>query len=1078
MHKKAPRGYIALMATIVISLVLLVMVVQEGFSGWFARFVVLGAEAKEQASSLAEGCADQALAALVTSLSYPGGVTTTIPVAGGEGSCYIAPIELNTPSSGQVTIKTQAVVRGSFANLATVQNLNSIHVGAVAAAPTTGTLIIQTLVSNPATGPQKTPSDFTMHAEAVGVSKTFAGSATGVVIKNVSPGSYSITEDLIPGYGQTTIGECDGTISGGQIKSCTISNSPVTTTLTVVVNVSNSNNTGTKQPGDIPLFIDGHAAVLGTAYTVTPGSHTVSATYSVTEYAASSWGYQCPGSGTLTMNTGDNKICVLNLADYPPPAPVCADTVMMLDRTGSMFHWPFINANSQEIADEKAAAKALVQLYNAITPHPKISIGRFSDNGKQSADIVSHLSTDFTNLPTVIDNALVNISTFFSPAYTNLADAISFADQELNSSYHDLNKKKVLLLLSDGVPTLPSSNTINSATPFLSPASSTPNAATDFWTNPTGAYADAGSDANSMVTGKREQYLNFAFPVIPADATVRGVEVRANTWATDAAASATLMSDSFGTGSTDTDVPNWSENGSNSGTEVLAPSTGDNAVSPDTGRFALIEGSGGWICRQIDASNTTSLALKYYWRGDVDAVDSDTGTVEYRSGGSCSSSSGWNTLATHKLDAGNTNTSAWSALQNISLPATLNNNSSFFIRFKSNSSNTNRSFRIDGVSVSGMQAPPLSCQLAADLSWDAGAHWSSEGSGNSEKTQTVSGTEATYTLGGSTDDWGSHTWVQNDFTDANFRVRVRANDPGSSCSNTATLHLDHIEARVHYSQTTGPEQAATVAATAAKSGTGAGKASDNLPTKIYAIHFGDSAGQPLLRSLASPSTLPTVTITSATRASNVVTVTTALPHNLAVNQEVTVNGAGALSGTFVVTATTTTTFKYAMSGGSLTVSSGTVTPTNLFIAPNSSQMTSIFRSIGTQECLLGSAPASAAAPTDAKLIVITHVVNNNNGLKTLADFPVTVTGASPAPASFAALETPGKTVTLGPGTYSVSQPAVSGYTQSKSNSCSSSASSALVAGETRVCILTNDDTPPPPPPPDLTITPGEWQEVP
>ena len=118
-------GYVALMATIIISIILLVMTVEESTLGWRARFNILGTEAKEQAHALAEGCADQALAAIVTDTSYQGNVTTV--TAG--GTCRVFPIQFDTPTAGFVTVKTQAEVRGAFVNLKIVMNLNNIHLG-------------------------------------------------------------------------------------------------------------------------------------------------------------------------------------------------------------------------------------------------------------------------------------------------------------------------------------------------------------------------------------------------------------------------------------------------------------------------------------------------------------------------------------------------------------------------------------------------------------------------------------------------------------------------------------------------------------------------------------------------------------------------------------------------------------------------------------------------------------------------------------------------------------------------------------------------------------------------------------
>ncbi|HVZ76336.1 MAG TPA: hypothetical protein VG934_03670 [Candidatus Paceibacterota bacterium] len=115
---KNPRGYIALMATIIISLVLLVLVGQEALTGWHARFIVLGTEAKEQASALAEGCADQALAAIAADPSYMGNMTTQYP----GGTCKVLPITyIQNGNAAIPVITTQAVVRGAYTNFVVSQ---------------------------------------------------------------------------------------------------------------------------------------------------------------------------------------------------------------------------------------------------------------------------------------------------------------------------------------------------------------------------------------------------------------------------------------------------------------------------------------------------------------------------------------------------------------------------------------------------------------------------------------------------------------------------------------------------------------------------------------------------------------------------------------------------------------------------------------------------------------------------------------------------------------------------------------------------------------------------------------------
>jgi Prealbumin-like fold domain len=92
----------------------------------------------------------------------------------------------------------------------------------------------------------------------------------------------------------------------------------------------------------------------------------------------------------------------------------------------------------------------------------------------------------------------------------------------------------------------------------------------------------------------------------------------------------------------------------------------------------------------------------------------------------------------------------------------------------------------------------------------------------------------------------------------------------------------------------------------------------------------------------------------------------------------------------------------------------------------------------------------------AHLIVIKHVINNNGGSKTAADFTMTVIGSSPSPASFAGAESPGTNVTLGAGSYSVGESGPSGYAASYSADCTGS----IANGETKTCTVTNDDIQP------------------
>ena len=88
--------------------------------------------------------------------------------------------------------------------------------------------------------------------------------------------------------------------------------------------------------------------------------------------------------------------------------------------------------------------------------------------------------------------------------------------------------------------------------------------------------------------------------------------------------------------------------------------------------------------------------------------------------------------------------------------------------------------------------------IGVQLSWDAGTTWSTAVPTGSLGTSNLTD----YGLGSdsSTSGWGTHTWGRNDFSDANFRVRLTANK-GCGTSST-TLNLDQLELRVGWTMTT------------------------------------------------------------------------------------------------------------------------------------------------------------------------------------------------------------------------------------------------------------------------------------
>ncbi|MGD9118474.1 MAG: PKD domain-containing protein, partial [Dehalococcoidia bacterium] len=120
--------------------------------------------------------------------------------------------------------------------------------------------------------------------------------------------------------------------------------------------------------------------------------------------------------------------------------------------------------------------------------------------------------------------------------------------------------------------------------------------------------------------------------------------------------------------------------------------------------------------------------------------------------------------------------------------------------------------RLDAL-VWGFGSPTGS--LAVELSWDDGSSWTSTSYG----TGALTGSEATYTCGGSSDDWG-HTWALAELDD----LRV-----GLTATTNGTVYLDWIPVEVCY--TSGP---ATYTLTVNVDPSGSGNVSKTPDQATYA----------------------------------------------------------------------------------------------------------------------------------------------------------------------------------------------------------------------------------------------------
>lgn len=98
----------------------------------------------------------------------------------------------------------------------------------------------------------------------------------------------------------------------------------------------------------------------------------------------------------------------------------------------------------------------------------------------------------------------------------------------------------------------------------------------------------------------------------------------------------------------------------------------------------------------------------------------------------------------------------------------------------------------------------------------------------------------------------------------------------------------------------------------------------------------------------------------------------------------------------------------------------------------------------------------AETPPPANLIVIKEVVNDNGGTASAGDFTMSVDDDGTNPADFPGAGTPGTTVPVDPGPYTVTESGPSGYAATLSTDCVGT----IAAGETKTCTITNNDLPP------------------
>jgi hypothetical protein len=98
------------------------------------------------------------------------------------------------------------------------------------------------------------------------------------------------------------------------------------------------------------------------------------------------------------------------------------------------------------------------------------------------------------------------------------------------------------------------------------------------------------------------------------------------------------------------------------------------------------------------------------------------------------------------------------------------------------------------VSIEAKSTDTSGCSIFGSLSWNNGTNYTSF-----KSTPSLTGSDASYTLGGANDNWG-RTWGNNDFLNSNFVLKMYYDDTsGSSCSGS-TVSVDQLLVKVTYTE--------------------------------------------------------------------------------------------------------------------------------------------------------------------------------------------------------------------------------------------------------------------------------------
>jgi hypothetical protein len=165
-------------------------------------------------------------------------------------------------------------------------------------------------------------SNFTMTINGVTATggNSFPGAESPGTDKEVTPGSYSVTETGPSGYSASTSADCTGTIAAGQTKTCTVTNDDQPAHVIVIKHVVNDNG-GTAVASAFTMTINGVTATGGNSFpgAESPGTNKIvtPGNYNVTETGPTGYTASFSADCTSSIALGQTKTCTVTNDDQP-----------------------------------------------------------------------------------------------------------------------------------------------------------------------------------------------------------------------------------------------------------------------------------------------------------------------------------------------------------------------------------------------------------------------------------------------------------------------------------------------------------------------------------------------------------------------------------------------------------------------------------------------------------------------------------------------------------------------------------------------------------------------------------------